>query len=98
MTTGGATEPGDAPDGPVSFEKFRLRHAGQTLAAATGATLADLKKRLAHASNAAALRYLHAVEGRDGTIARALPSLAAHGNASRLPASQEKDDDYADSI
>ncbi len=43
----------------------------------TGATLADLKKRLGHASNAAALRYLHAVEGRDVAIANALSLLAS---------------------
>ena len=43
-----------------------LRHTGQTLAAQTGATIADLMKRLGHSSMAAARRYLHAVDGRDG--------------------------------
>ncbi|WP_280449909.1 tyrosine-type recombinase/integrase [Nocardia brasiliensis] len=69
----------------VSFHD--LRHTGQTLAAATGATLADLKKRMGHASNAAALRYLHAVDGRDREIADALSKLAARGNAVGLPRS-----------
>jgi integrase len=50
----------------------RLRHTGQTLAAAAGATLKDLMKRLGHSSQAAANRYLHAVEGRDAEIAAAL--------------------------
>nr|WP_281492841.1 tyrosine-type recombinase/integrase [Micromonospora sp. MH33] len=62
-----------------------LRHTGQTLAAQTGATLADLMKRLGHSSMAAARRYLHAVDGRDREIARALSELAAHGDVARLP-------------
>jgi Phage integrase family len=41
-----------------------LRHTGQSMAASTGATVVDLKKRLGHSSSAAALRYIHAVEGR----------------------------------
>ncbi|MGW0248957.1 tyrosine-type recombinase/integrase [Nocardia goodfellowii] len=64
-----------------------LRHTGQTLAASTGATLADLKKRLGHASDAAALRYLHAVDGRDKEIASELSKLAARGSAAPLPRS-----------
>lgn len=62
-----------------------LRHTGQTLAAQTGATLPDLMKRLGHSSMAAAKRYLHAVDGRDAEIARALSELAAHGDAAKLP-------------
>lgn len=53
-----------------------LRHTSQTLAASTGATLADLKKRLGHASNAAALRYMHATGAQDTAIAAALSELA----------------------
>jgi integrase len=62
-----------------------LRHTGQTLAAHTGATMADLMKRLGHSSMAAARRYLHAVDGRDKEIAHALSALASHGDAARLP-------------
>lgn len=69
-----------SPDCPVP-----LRHTGQTLAASTGATLADLKKRLGHSSAAAALRYLHAVEGRDKELAGELSKLAARGTAIKLP-------------
>ncbi|WP_280490356.1 hypothetical protein [Nocardia carnea] len=47
----------------VSFHD--LLYTGQTLAAGTGATLADLKNRLYHALSVAAMRYLHAVDGRD---------------------------------
>ena len=62
--------------GMSDFRFHDLRHTGQTLAAATGATLADLKKRLGHASNAAALRYLHAIDGHDGDIALRLSRIA----------------------
>jgi integrase len=62
-----------------------LRHTGQTLAAQAGATMADLMRRLGHASMAAAKRYLHTVEGRDREIAKALSDLAAHGDVARLP-------------
>jgi len=74
----------------VGMEDFRfhdLRHTGQTLAAATGATLADLMKRLGHSSPAAAMRYLHTVNGRDEAIAEALSVLAEHGDAAKLPKS-----------
>ncbi|WP_394360427.1 tyrosine-type recombinase/integrase [Amycolatopsis sp. SB7-3] len=69
----------------VDVSYHDLRHTGQTLAASAGATLADLKKRLGHASAAASLRYLHAVEGRDREVADQLSKLAAHGNAAKLP-------------
>jgi integrase len=74
--------------GRVGLDDFRfhdLRHTGQTLAAATGATLADLMRRLGHSSPAAAMRYLHAVGGRDEAIAEALSVLAEHGDAAKLP-------------
>jgi integrase len=72
----------------AGLERLRfhdLRHTGQTLAAATGATLADLMLRLGHSSPAAAMRYLHTVQGRDKAIAEALTVLAEHGDAARLP-------------
>ncbi|WP_280471420.1 tyrosine-type recombinase/integrase [Nocardia cyriacigeorgica] len=62
-----------------------LRHTGQSLAAASGATLADLKKRAGHSSDQAASRYLHSVEGRDREIAQRLSDLAKHGDAAKLP-------------
>ncbi|MGH2930570.1 MAG: site-specific integrase, partial [Solirubrobacteraceae bacterium] len=42
-----------------------LRHVGLTLAAATGATTAELMHRAGHSSPAAALRYQHASRDRD---------------------------------
>jgi integrase len=54
-----------------------LRHTGATLAAATGATLADLMSRLGHSTSSAALRYQHAAADRDAAIAEALSGFAA---------------------
>jgi integrase len=58
-----------------------LRHTGQTLAAAAGASLADLMRRLGHSSMAAAKRYLHATDARDQEIALALSELAVQKTA-----------------
>ena len=69
----------------VTISFHELRHTGQSLAAATGASLVDLKQRLGHSSTAAAQRYVHAVEGRDDEIAKALSALAETGDATRLP-------------
>jgi integrase len=52
-----------------------LRHSGAVLAALTGASLAELMGRLGHSSVAAALRYQHAVDGRDREIAALLSKL-----------------------
>jgi integrase len=54
-----------------------LRHIGATLAAATGATLAELMARLGHSTPGAAMRYQHASADRDRVIAEALSQLAA---------------------
>ncbi len=62
-----------------------LRHTGQSLAAASGATLADLKKRAGHSSDQAASRYMHMVAGRDREIANRLSEIARTGDASKLP-------------
>jgi integrase len=56
-----------------------LRHTGATLAAQTGATLAELMARIGHSTPAAAMRYQHAAEGRDKQIAAALSKLAEAG-------------------
>jgi integrase len=53
-----------------------LRHSGAVLAAATGATLAELMARLGHSTPAAAMRYQHAAQGRDREIAALLSKLA----------------------
>ena len=46
------------------------------LAAATGATLAELMARLGHSTPGAALRYQHAAKDRDRAIADALSDMA----------------------
>jgi integrase len=53
-----------------------LRHTGAVLAAATGATLAELMARLGHSTPSAALRYQHAAKGRDAEIAAKLSEIA----------------------
>jgi integrase len=54
-----------------------LRHTGAVLAAATGATLAELMQRLGHTTAGAAMRYQHAARDRDAQIAEALSRIAA---------------------
>lgn len=56
-----------------------LRHSGAVLAAATGATLAELMARLGHSTPGAAMRYQHAARGRDREIARLLSKIAENG-------------------
>jgi integrase len=53
-----------------------LRHTGAVLAAATGASLAELMARLGHSTPQAAMRYQHAAAGRDREIAALLSKLA----------------------
>lgn len=52
------------------------RHTGATMAAMTGATLAELQARLGHSTVAAALRCQPAAQGRDAEIAARLSDLA----------------------
>jgi integrase len=52
-----------------------LRHTGAVLAAATGATLAELMARLGHSTAGAAMRYQHAAHDRDRAIAEALSRM-----------------------
>ena len=62
-----------------------LRHTGATLAAATGATLAELMARLRHSTPGAAMRrYQHASADRDRVIAEALSQLAATDNVTPI--------------
>lgn len=53
-----------------------LRHSGAVLAAATGASLAELMARLGHSTPQAAMRYQHAAQGRDKQIAALLSKIA----------------------
>ena len=56
-----------------------LRHSGAVLAAATGATLAELMERLGHSTPSAALVYQHVAAGRDHEIAALLSKIAENG-------------------
>ncbi len=56
-----------------------LRHAGLTLTAQSGATLAEVMRRAGHASSAAAVRYQHAADRRDAEIAARLSAMARGG-------------------
>jgi integrase len=58
-----------------------LRHSGAVLAAATGATLAELMARLGHSTPQAAMRYQHAAAGRDRQIAKLLSKLVVNAEA-----------------
>ncbi len=72
-----------------------LRHTGDTLAAQSGASLADLKARMGHDSDRAALIYEHATRDADRKIADALDTRVMEvrrdggdeGTAGAVPAS-----------
>jgi integrase len=60
-----------------------LRHTGNTLASASGASLRDLMARMGHDSMRAALIYQHRTQGADGKIAAAMEELiSAHEDES----------------
>jgi integrase len=69
--------PARAAAGRPDLNFHELRHTGAVLAAATGATLAELMARLGHSTVDAALLYQHAAEDRDRAIADALSEF--HG-------------------
>lgn len=73
------------------FHFHDLRHTGNTLAAATGASTKELMSRMGHASPRAALIYQHATQDRDVVIATALSmvidkSRTADPDKQRYPA------------
>ena len=61
--------------GMHGFHFHDLRHTGNTLAAATGASTKELMARMGHASPRAALIYQHATRERDQAIATAFDAL-----------------------
>jgi integrase len=65
-----------------------LRHTGNTMAAAEGASLRELMERMGHSSPRAALIYLHATRERDKEIARGMGKTfakARKGSQARKP-------------
>lgn len=65
-----------------------LRHAAATLAAMTGASTKDLMARMGHASQAAAIRYQHATQAQQESIAERLDVLLGAGNVVPLRRAQ----------
>jgi integrase len=65
--------------GLPGFHFHDLRHTGNNLAAATGASLRDLMHRMGHASTRAAVIYQHATEQRDREIAAGLSAQIKRG-------------------
>jgi integrase len=61
-----------------------LRHAGLTLSAQVGATLAEVMRRAGHSSAAAALRYQHAADRRDKEIAARMSKLSPRPRTGRF--------------
>ena len=57
---------------PAGFHFHDLRHTGNNLAAASGASTRELMHRVGHGSMRAALIYQHAAGERDREIADAL--------------------------
>ncbi|MGQ0843170.1 MAG: tyrosine-type recombinase/integrase [Sporichthyaceae bacterium] len=74
--------------GLPAVRPHELRHTGATLAAGTGATTKELMRRMGHSSPAAALIYQHAVDERDGEIARALDAVL--GPATVVPSTSAR--------
>ncbi|MDQ6642608.1 MAG: site-specific integrase [Actinomycetota bacterium] len=73
----------------VTISFHDLRHTGQSLAAATGASLVDLKKRLGHSSTAAAQRYMHAVDAETRISPRPCQSWPAPATRHGFPRRSE---------
>ncbi len=63
-----------------------LRHAGLTLAAQSGATLAEVMRRAGHVSVAAAMTYQHAAERRDAEVAEQMTATVKASEARALVA------------
>lgn len=67
---------------PQGFTFHDLRHTASNLAAASGASTAELMARMGHSSPRAALRYQHATRARDAVIA---VSAAVDASAPAVP-------------
>jgi len=71
----GAWQKARSAVGLPTFHFHDLRHTGNTLAAATGASTKELMARMGHASPRAALIYQHATVERDVAIAEAISRM-----------------------
>jgi integrase len=61
---------------PAAVHVHDLRHAGDTLTAEAGASLAELMSRMGHSSTRAAHVYRHAGQERDRQLAVTLGTMA----------------------
>jgi integrase len=61
---------------PSNIHFHDLRHTGNTFAAETGASLAELMNRMGHSSTRAAQIYMHARDERGRQIAETLDKMA----------------------
>jgi hypothetical protein len=78
----------------VEFDNLQVtpyRHAGNDLAAASGATLRELMARMGHSTTWAALIYLHDSDDRQRKIAESLDALLREQLASGSPADERGD-------
>ncbi|HWG98658.1 MAG TPA: site-specific integrase [Pilimelia sp.] len=71
--------------GLPGFHFHDLRHTGNTLAAAAGASTRELMQRMGHASMRAALIYQHATSERDREIAAAMDRRIAQQTGRKRP-------------
>jgi integrase len=67
---------------PPTFRFHWLRHTGLTLAAQSGATIAELQARAGHSTPSTVMLYQHATSVRDRALADALSTLVATQDAS----------------
>jgi integrase len=74
--------------GVIGLRFHDLRHTGNTLAAATGASTRELMARMGHASSRAALIYQHATRDRDAAIAAALSDLVTGTTTTDKPGAE----------
>jgi integrase len=82
--------PARAKAGRPDLRWHDLRHTSAVLAAATGATLAELMSRLGHTTPGMAMRYQHAAQDRDRVIAEALSDLATKATVTPISLGQAR--------
>lgn len=68
----------------AGFDFHDLRHTGNTLAAAAGASTKELMARMGHSSPRAALIYEHATKDREAAIASALSDVIVEGTSKEM--------------
>jgi integrase len=81
---------------PEDFHFHDLRHTGNHLAAAAGASTKELMHRMGHGSMRAALVYQHATSERDQEIAKALSRRARAARKKAKKKAKDKRDDQGE--